>query len=73
MGRLLLAMNCSYWPDADLRQRPLWVQAEVAGLRLSGTFLLDDGEAVLANIEDSLPVHIWRMTRFRVRVESRAA
>ena len=46
---------------------------EVAGLRLSGTFLLDDVEAVLANIEDSLPVSIRHMTRFWVRVEARAA
>lgn len=46
---------------------------DVAGLRLSGTFLLDDSEAVLANLEDSLPVRIQRLTRYWVRVESSTA
>jgi len=46
---------------------------EVAGLRLSGTFLLDDSEGVLANLEDSLPVRLRRLTRYWVRVEGRAA
>lgn len=45
---------------------------EVAGLRLSGTFLLDDREAVLANLEDSLPVQVRRLTRYWVRIEGRA-
>ncbi|MBK4998134.1 DUF4880 domain-containing protein [Pseudomonas sp. S31] len=47
--------------------------AEVAGLRLSGTFLLDDSEAVLANLEDSLPLQIRRLTRYWVRLEGRTA
>lgn len=46
---------------------------EVAGLRLSGTFLLDDSEGVLANLEDSLPVRVRRLTRYWVRVEGKAA
>lgn len=44
---------------------------EVAGLRLSGTFLLDDSEGVLANLEDSLPVRVRRFTHYWVRVEGR--
>lgn len=47
--------------------------ADVADLRLSGTFLLDDSEAVLANLEASLPVQLRRVTRYWVRVESRTA
>lgn len=46
---------------------------EVADLRVSGTFLLDDTEAVLANLQDSLPVYLRRVTRYWVRVESRQA
>ncbi len=45
---------------------------DIAGLRLSGTFLLDDTEGVLANLEDSLPVQVRRLTRYWVRVEARA-
>lgn len=45
---------------------------DIAGLRLSGTFLLDDTEGALANLEDSLPVRIRRLTRYWVRVEARA-
>ena len=44
---------------------------EVAELRLSGTFLLDDSEDVLANLADALPVRVRRITRYWVRVESR--
>jgi len=57
------------------RYRPgyLGCTPEVAGLRLSGTFLLDDSEAVLANLQDSLPVHIRRLTRYWVRIEAGAA
>ncbi|OLU35464.1 FecR domain-containing protein [Pseudomonas sp. PA27(2017)] len=45
---------------------------DIAGLRLSGTFLLDDTEGALANLEDSLPVRVRRLTRYWVRVEARA-
>jgi transmembrane sensor len=57
------------------RYRPgyLGCAPEVAGLRLSGTFLLDDSEAVLANLQDSLPVHVRRLTRYWVRIEAGAA
>jgi len=56
------------------RYRPgfLSCSPEIAGLRLTGTFLLDDSEGVLANLEDSLPVQVRRLTRYWVRVESRA-
>ncbi|MFJ4454223.1 FecR domain-containing protein [Pseudomonas sp. NPDC089392] len=46
---------------------------EVMDLRLSGTFLLDDSEAALANLEDALPVKIQRFTRFWARVAPRHA
>ncbi|MNH32785.1 fec operon regulator FecR [compost metagenome] len=46
---------------------------DIAGLRLSGNFLLDDSEGVLANLEDSLPVRVRRLTRYWVRVEGRTA
>ena len=45
---------------------------DIAALRLSGTFLLDDAEGALANLEDSLPVQVRRVTRYWVRVEARA-
>ncbi|GLO13398.1 sensor [Pseudomonas putida] len=68
------------WRLADVlaelsRYRPgyLGCAPEVAGLRLSGTFLLDDSEGVLANLEDSLPVRVRRLTRYWVRVEGKAA
>lgn len=51
----------------------LGCSAEIAGLRLSGTFLLDDTEGALANLQDSLPVRIRRLTRYWVRVEARTA
>lgn len=47
--------------------------ADVADLRLSGTFLLDDSEGALANLEDALPVHVRRLTRYWLRVERRNA
>lgn len=55
------------------RYRPgyLGCAPEVAQLRISGTFLLDDSEAVLANLEDSLPVSVRRLTRYWARVEGR--
>ena len=46
---------------------------DIAGLRLSGTFLLDDTEGALANLEASLPVRVRRLTRYWVRLERQAA
>ena len=56
------------------RYRPgyLGCAPEVADLRLSGAFTLDDSDAVLANLEDSLPVKVRRLTRYWVRLEARA-
>lgn len=56
------------------RYRPgyLGCAPEVADLRLSGAFTLDDSDAVLANLEDSLPVQVRRLTRYWVRLEARA-
>lgn len=58
---------------ARYRHGYLGCAPEIAGLRLSGTFLLDDSEGVLANLEDSLPVRVRRLTRYWVRVEGKAA
>lgn len=44
---------------------------EVANLRLSGSFLLNDSDGVLANLEVSLPVRLRRLTRYWVRVEGK--
>jgi len=46
---------------------------DIAGLRISGTFLLDDTEGALANLEASLPVRVRRLTRYWVRLERQAA
>ena len=45
----------------------------VAGLRISGVFPLQDTEAVLLSLPNSLPVEIHFRTRFWVRVQPRAA
>ncbi|OBV41028.1 FecR domain-containing protein [Janthinobacterium psychrotolerans] len=44
----------------------------VAGLRISGVFPLQDTEAVLLSLPNSLPVQIHFRTRFWVRVQARA-
>ncbi|WP_263143683.1 FecR domain-containing protein [Pseudomonas sp. RIT-PI-AD] len=68
------------WRLADLvaelsRYRPgyLGCAEQVGGLRLSGAFALDDSDAALANLEDSLPVRVRRLTPYWVRVEARGA
>ncbi|MDH4558905.1 DUF4880 domain-containing protein [Pseudomonas sp. BN417] len=53
------------------RQGYLGCAPEVAELRLSGAFDLDDSDAALANLQDSLPVHVRRLTRYWVRVEAK--
>lgn len=57
------------------RYRPgyLGCAEQVAKLRLTGAFALDDSDAALANLEDSLPVRVRRLTRYWVRVEARDA
>lgn len=42
---------------------------QVADLRLSGAFTLDDTEAVLSNLALSLPVRVRQFSRYWVRVE----
>lgn len=44
---------------------------EVAELRLSGSFLLDDSDGALANLQDALPVRLRQLTRYWVRVEGK--
>ncbi|MDC0687412.1 FecR domain-containing protein [Mitsuaria sp. RG] len=53
------------------RYRPgyLGCAGEVAGLRLSGAFNLDDTDVALASLEDALPVRARRVTRYWVRLE----
>ncbi len=53
------------------RYRPgyLGCAQEVAGLRLSGAFNLDDTDVALASLEDALPVRARRVTRYWVRLE----
>lgn len=55
------------------RYRPgyLGCAAQVAELRLSGAFNLDDTDAALASLEDSLAIRARRMTRYWVRLEPR--
>ncbi|MNJ13439.1 fec operon regulator FecR [compost metagenome] len=56
------------------RYRPgyLGCAEQVTGLRLSGAFNLDDTDAALASLEDSLPIRARRMTRYWVRFEPRS-
>lgn len=68
------------WRLADViaelsRHRPghLGCAEQIADLRLSGAFNLDDSDAALTNLEDSLPVRVRRLTRYWVRVEPRDA
>jgi len=58
---------------ARYRSGYLGCAEQIAGLRLSGAFALDDSDAALASLEDSLPVRVRRLTRYWVRVESRDA
>lgn len=55
------------------RRGYLGCSPDVAELRVSGTFQLNDNEAILANLEDALPVQVRRLTRYWVRVEGRVA
>lgn len=59
---------------ADLaRHRPGWLRcdAAVAGLLLTGVFPLDDSDAILAALEQSLPVRVEAVTRYWVTVKTR--
>lgn len=53
------------------RYRPgyLGCAGQVAGLRLSGAFNLDDTDLALVSLEDALPIRARRMTRYWVRLE----
>lgn len=55
------------------RYRPGFIQCspEVAGLRLSGAFPLDDTDRALAAISQALPVQIQSRTRFWITVKPR--
>ncbi|MGF6394614.1 FecR domain-containing protein [Pseudomonas plecoglossicida] len=53
------------------RYRPgyLGCNAQVAELRLSGAFNLDDTDLALLSLEDALPIRARRITRYWVRLE----
>lgn len=57
------------------RYRGGWLSCApgVAGLMVSGTFPLDDTDAVLAMLEVALPLKVQRRTRFWVRLENKLA
>jgi transmembrane sensor len=57
------------------RHRPgrLACAPEIAGLPVSGTYPLDDGDKVLAALERALPVRVQRFTRYWVSVVPRPA
>lgn len=44
---------------------------EVAAMRLSGAFDLNNGEAALASLQDALPIRVRRVSRYWVRIEPR--
>lgn len=54
------------------RYRPgyLGCATEIGGMRLSGAFNLDDSESALASLQDALPIHIHRLTRYWVHIEA---
>lgn len=61
---------------AELRRYRLgWLKCanQVADLRISGTFKLDDTEQILRAIGKTLPVRIERRTRYWVSIEPRTA
>ncbi|MGE7992504.1 FecR domain-containing protein [Pseudomonas sp. NPDC089554] len=53
------------------RYRPghLGCSRQVAEMRLSGAFSLDDTDIALASLEDALPVRVRRLTRYWVQLE----
>nr|WP_314875593.1 FecR domain-containing protein [uncultured Pseudomonas sp.] len=57
------------------RYRPGYLSCadQVAGLRLSGAFNLDDTDAALVSLEESLPVRVRRLSRYWVKVEALTA
>ncbi|QMV63543.1 FecR domain-containing protein [Pseudomonas berkeleyensis] len=44
---------------------------QVAAMRLSGAFNLNDSEATLASLLDALPIQMRRMTRYWIHIEAR--
>ena len=72
---LLLAdamLLCDFLHELS-RYRHGWLGCDdaVAGLRISGVFPLDDAQAVLLSLPESLPVDIRLRTRYWVQVEAR--
>lgn len=55
------------------RYRPGWLRCDpaVAGLRISGTFALDDTDQALRAVASALPVTVERRTRYWVTVAAR--
>jgi len=55
------------------RQGQLGCSEQVADLRISGSYPLDDSERILQMLEVALPVRVRRFTRYWVTVESRTS
>ncbi|MEE1924763.1 FecR domain-containing protein [Pseudomonas sp. 148P] len=75
-GQGLLVANRQRLDDflAELgRYRSGWLRCDpaVAGLRISGTFVLDDSDGALRALEASLPVRVVQRSRFWVTVMPR--
>ena len=66
-------MRLDAFADELSRYRPglLRVEPQVAGLRLSGAFQLDDTEAVLDSLTRMLPVDVLYRTPYWVTIAAR--
>lgn len=65
-------MRLQDFADELARYRPGWVRCspEVAGLRLSGVFPLDDTDRILAALPSVVPVQVRLRTRYWVALEA---
>ena len=64
-------MRLGEFADELARYRPGVVRcsSEVAGLRISGVFPLDDTDRILASLTDVLPVRVRMRTRYWAAIE----
>lgn len=65
-------MRLQDFADELARYRPGWIRCspEVAGLRLSGVFPLDDTDRILAALPSVIPVQVRLRTRYWVALEA---
>ena len=71
-GLVALDMPLSRWVEELARYRPGLLQCapEIANLRISGAYPLDDTDRALAALAAGFPVQIHYRTRYWVRIES---